>query len=202
MQSIQSPEREFQGFFSITGKRVPVILFQARRWDNLCTRHQKKSVRTKTSKLLWCSRWTRSLLWQLSLLELSMLRLNKSLCLPSVFSQCALSVCPTSVSYQCVFPGGAGSGPQPAASPQCVLRILCIRWYAELHVPSAALIYGCSCKSAAALLVERSHGEGSFARIFNARLATGLSKLNKRFVLYYFGSGRHSVEDWAHGRRF
>ena len=110
MQSIQSPEREFQGFFSITGKRVPVILFQARRWDNLCTRHQnkKRSVRTKTSKLLWCSRWTRSLLWQLSLLELSMLRLNKSLCFPSVFSQCALSVCPTSVSYQCVLPGGTG----------------------------------------------------------------------------------------------
>ena len=105
-------------------------------------------------------------------------------------SQCVLPVCSLSVSYQCVLPvcisGGAGSGPQPAASPQCVLRILCIRWYAELHVPSAALIYGCSCKSANALLAERSHGEGSFARIFNAPLTKRLDKTGKPLYLLLF----------------
>ena len=119
------------------------------------------------------------------------------MCSPSVLSQCVLPVCPTSVYFR-----GGGSGPQPAASPQCVLRILCIRWYAELHVPSAALIYRCSCKSANALLAERSHGERSFARILMPLGQSDWTKMENLCICYYFGSGRHSVEDWARGMRF
>ena len=45
--------------------------------------------------------------------------------------------------------------------------------------PCRKQLDGCSCKSAAPLLVERSHGEGSFATICNAPLAKGWGKFGK-----------------------